>query len=204
VFTSLNTSAKLQKVIPLQSSPDLHDQSKASPFLSVGHTTSNGSTATPIPTPTNPEIVSLTVISTNNASVDSEKTAFASSYNSQNPASWSAAQVSEWLKSKNVSDAIIDTFRKEEITGDLLMLFTKEDVTSLSVGSVREKLQLASLLQGLKADSRMQDVSLYSSGSGSSSKVNSENAAAGRFVQPVLMEDGKGALPTYSPPVYVP
>jgi hypothetical protein len=119
-------------------------------------------------------------------------------FTSQHPETWTASQVAEWLQSKQVPEYIIEAFRSEGITGHLLVHLSKDDIGSIGVRLLRERLELGILIQKLKTDWRITD------GSPLTSDVYAGNAVGLLPSRPALMEDGKGAPSTDLPPSYNP
>jgi hypothetical protein len=84
----------------------------------------------------------------------------------------------------------------EGITGHLLVRLSKDDIGTIGVRSLRERLELDILVQDLKADWRITERDSLAS------DVYAGNSVGLFSQRPALMEDGKGAprmdLPPYN------
>jgi hypothetical protein len=121
-------------------------------------------------------------------------------FHSKHPRSWTASEVGEWLRSKNISDTIIEIFVNEEVTGLSLINSTDEDLSALLVGSggrIGQRMHIRSLINELKSDWEGHE----SAGAAGSQRGGVPGVLAGR-----VMEVGKGAPSTLDiyPPSYSP
>jgi hypothetical protein len=103
----------------------------------------------------------------------------------RDPRSWSVAEVTEWLQSKNAADHIIQSFKNEAVSGEALMDLTKDDMGSMGIRLYGDRFAVSKLIKELKAEWMIAD----------------ETVGVGSSASP-MMEGGKGAPPTYAPPGY--
>jgi hypothetical protein len=112
----------------------------------------------------------------------------------RDPRTWSVSDVSDWLRSKNVAEYIVQAFIAEGVAGDILMDLSKEDMAAIGVRVFSERYVIAKSIQELKDEWMIIDAR----GSG-----GVPHSAGGAIIHnSVRTEDGKGAPPTDAPPSY--
>jgi hypothetical protein len=160
----------------------------SSPWNAIPTTQSTSSPVSPTP---------ITPIS--NHSYPSEKSGLfphptSGQFYNRDPQTWTLDEVSQWLQYKNVAGYIIELFRREGITGRSLVSLTKEDMTGMGVRLFGERLELVTILRELKLEWRIPD--------GAEGDVVGGVYTAAVASSPRVMEVGKGAFSTDSPPLY--
>jgi hypothetical protein len=98
--------------------------------------------------------------------------------------------VSEWLQSKNVPAYIIEVCQKEELTGKFLLDLSKEDMVTVGIHALKERMELGNLIRELKASM------------GNFDGVGFGNVQVAGPGVVVVMEEGKGAPTIDAPPSY--
>jgi hypothetical protein len=100
-----------------------------------------------------------------------------------------------------MGDSVIQIFKNENITGDVLLLLSKEDLGALGVRTFRDKLVLGNFIGELRAEWTVRQEGM---GSGVGKVVLGQDGGGSSYGSygVARMEDGKGAPLTDAPPSY--
>jgi hypothetical protein len=113
----------------------------------------------------------------------------------QDPRTWSTAEVTGWLQSKNIADSLVKIFQHESITGRALLYLSREDMAAMGIRVV-DRVELSILIDELKGQW------IIPNGNEQHGFVNAASSSSSGSGFVVRMEDGKGAPSTDAPPMY--